>query len=209
MPEKLVPASDAPKVVPKLSPSEEYQHNAITAVVLLTALMGFFSPRNKKAGPIIADTASTIARNYASKSSIAAASMKPSVTAVPMRSSSAVPPVEPIRVNLPQNTQEYRASHQQSQMKEPPGILDTINDSSNQLNSLTAQPHQRILGLSMEEHTAVEIVEAYKRKAVECNPEIFKVNDPARRQCELDFMEARNSFRLLMKYKEALSKQGR
>ena len=207
MAEKLVPVSDAPKAVRKIPESEQYQTNAVTALVLLTGLMGFFSPRNRKA--VMADAASTAAKSYASKSSITAASMQSSTVAGPKPLPVSAPPVEPTRANLYQNNQEYKTSHQQSQVKAAPGILDTINDGKNHLNAQTAKPHYRILGLSMEEHSAVEIVNAYKRKAVECNPEIFDLKDPARIQSELDFIEARNSFRLLMKYKTALSNEGK
>lgn len=209
MAEKPVPISDAPKVVRKIPDSEQFQNDAITGLVLLTGLMGFFSPRRQKRGAIMADTASTVARKYASKSPIATAPMRSSTAAASMRSPAPVPLVEPTRVNLYQNNQEYRTSHQESQAKAAPGITDTINDGSNQLNALTAQPHYRVLGLSTKDHTPIEIVEAYKRKAVECNPEIYDIKDPARKQCELNFIEVRNSFRLLMKYKEMLSKQGR
>ena len=74
------------------------------------------------------------------------------------------------------------------------------------LNASSAAVHLRVLGLPEKDHTAVEIVEAYKRKAMQCNPEIFDINDPKRRSSEAEFAVVRDSFRMLMKYKEHLSK---
>ena len=60
----------------KLSPSEEYERSAVTALVLFTALMGFFVPKNMKATAAVADAALKGSRAQSSQASNFAAMTK-------------------------------------------------------------------------------------------------------------------------------------
>lgn len=195
------------KARPKLTDSEQYERNAVTGLVLLTALMGFFVPKNMKATAAVADAALKGSRIQSSQASNLAAMVESSVAAkvaaVPYKAPATMPVAELIKANL---QKEHIANlAQEKAMKS--GILKTINDDSNILSSEAIQPHLLALGLSLEDHTAAQIVEAYKIKAMQCNPELLDEKDPSRGEYEAKFDAVRNSFRLLMKNKEALSRQ--
>jgi hypothetical protein len=201
MVEKAISTQNGANEKPALSSSDEFLHNAVTTLVLFTALMGFFVKKPSRN----AERHVSNALDVAIKESSSAVN-KPAPNYAPTASV-----VEPLTTHLHENSQEYKASHLESQsgqsVKVRSGILDAINDNSKMLNASTAETHLRILGLTDKDYTAVEIVEAYKRKAMQCNPEMFEKNDPKRRPNEIEFEGARNSFRLLMKYKEHLSRQ--
>ena len=182
----------------EMSSSDEFLHNSVTSFVILTAIMGFFV---KKPTKKVERQASNIFNAVRKESAM----NKPAAVQDPTTSV-----VTPLKTHIHENSQEYKASHLESQSAQPvqvrSGILDAINKSSNMLNASSAAVHLRVLGLPEKDHTAVEIVEAYKRKAMQCNPEIFDLNDPKRRSSEAEFAVVRDSFRMLMKYKEQVSK---
>jgi hypothetical protein len=192
---------------PKLSPSEEYERSAVTALVLFTALMGFFVPKNMKATAAVADAALKGSRGQSSQASNLAAMAQPpaaaKVAAGPFKAPATMPVAELLKANF--SKEQIANLAQEKAMKSE--ILKTINDGSNLLDANTIQPHLLALGLSIGDHTAAEIVEAYKIKAMQCNPELLDEKDPSRSEHEAKFAAVRNSFRLLMKNKEALSKQ--
>ena len=181
-----------------MSSSDEFLHNSVTSLVLFTAVLGFFVKKPTKA---VERQASNIFNAVRKESAMTKpAAVQDTTTSV----------VTPLRTHIHENSQEYKASHLESQSGQPvqvrSGILNAINNNSNMLNASSAAVHLRVLGLPEKDHTAVEIVEAYKRKAMQCNPEIFDINDPKRRSSEAEFAVVRDSFRMLMKYKEHLSK---
>ena len=190
----------------KLSPSEEYERNAVTALVLFTALMGFFVPKNMKATAAVADAALKGSRSQSSQASNLAAMSQPPAAAKAAASPFKAPATMPVAELIKTNHLEHIAKMAQARVMKSE-ILNTINDNSNVLDAKSIQPHLQALGLSLEDHTAVEIVEAYKIKAMQCNPELLDEKDPMRSEHEAKFAAVRNSFRLLMKSKETLSKQ--
>lgn len=194
------------KARPKLTESEQFERTAVTGLVLLTALMGFFVPKNMKATAAVADAALKGSRIQSSQASNLAAigesSAAAKVTAAPYRAPATMPVAELLKANLQKQNANLA---QEKAMKS--GILKAVNDERNILSPEAIQPHLLALGLPLEDHTAAQIVEAYKIKAMQCNPELLDEKDPARGEHEAKFDAVRNSFRLLMKNKDALSRQ--
>lgn len=203
MTDKVLTGTDGFKPKAKLSPSEEYERNAVSALVLFTALLGFFVPKKMKATAAVANAAVTASKSQSSQASNLGSMAKPPAAA--FKAPATMPVAELIKANQHKEHAENLKMAQERATKSD--ILNTINDNSNPLDANTIQPHLLALGLSLKDYTAVEIVEAYKIKAMQCNPELVDEKDPSRSEHEAKFAAVRNSFRLLMKYKETLHTQ--
>lgn len=71
----------------------------------------------------------------------------------------------------------------------------------------TLKDHLIIMGLPLRDPTNTEILEAYRVKAAESNPELFKIDDPRRKLMDSKFAEINDSFKMLMQYKDAAHRQ--
>lgn len=199
MAEKVAQLQDAP--VPKRNklPSEVFESQVMFSIVLAIAVMGFFTPKSRKLNEPLKREVARMATKAETLKAASDAAAKVIATPAPV-----VTKTFEVKTNPHAS---YDTSHQQPKPQPKAGILDAINDNSVILDATTIKPHLLKLGLTLKDHTAVEIVEAFKRKAVQCNPEMFERNDPAREENEKEFISVRDSFRLLIKYKEALRRQ--
>ena len=178
----------------------DWQNNGLVFLVLGTAILGFFAPR----GPQSVAKARDMISGIVKRESSAGAGMEPmsrAATAAPIPGEQIMqtPQMVARKVTQPAKPRDHIAD-----------ALSNISTIGDQIVKPPPNPsmkqHLIVLGLPIREPTNAEIVEAYKTKAMECNPERFE-GDEAKAASEVKLLDIKHSFRTLMQYKEFLHKQ--
>lgn len=175
-------------------------HNAgLFALVVATAILGFFVP---KQGAQTASKARDAAVAGLRKESSSAAGEAVSRAASTLSKEVPKQPLVP-RDNIADALQTMNNIRDRSNMS----YSEMRKSDAKQADSQLMKKHLIMLGLPLKEPSNAEVVSAYKMKAMECNPEQFDSNDPARATSEAKLKEIIISFRTLMQYNEHLSRQ--
>ena len=185
---------------PSGNPTVFESHNAgLFALVLATAVMGFFVPKQgAQTASKVRDAAVTGLRKESSSAAGEAVSRAASNFSKEVPKKPLVPRDNIADALQTMNNIRDRSNMSYSQMRK---------SDAKQADSQLMKKHLIMLGLPLKEPSNAEVVSAYKMKAMECNPEQFESNDPAKAKSEAKLKEIIISFRTLMQYNEHLSRQ--